>query len=192
MRLLQYGVFMLLLALASCDPRPPMRSPLSSPVALRKTPLVVSENQALAAFHLRRVEGKWLRPQTFLVHAYRTQGDVVCDAATGLTWQRAGSATYLTYRNAQHYVERLNRERYAGYDDWRLPTVDELLSLMESSVNAEGRYINPLFASEQRWCWSADRRDDETAWGVDFWYGDVYPLAQDGLISVRAVRSNVL
>ncbi|MCP4289089.1 MAG: DUF1566 domain-containing protein, partial [Gammaproteobacteria bacterium] len=72
-----------------------------------------------------------LRPETYIVNDFDVQGEVVVDHATGLMWQQSGSDDELTYEDAQKYIEKLNQERFAGYDDWRLPTVPELLSLLE-------------------------------------------------------------
>jgi hypothetical protein len=55
-------------------------------------------------------------------------------------------------------------------------------------------YINPIFDSEQSWCWSADRRiKDESsagaAWDVSFSYGIVNWLSLYYECYVRGVRS---
>ncbi|MFH0845317.1 MAG: DUF1566 domain-containing protein, partial [Pseudomonadota bacterium] len=57
----------------------------------------------------------------------------VTDRATGLMWQKSGSPEGMTWSEARVYADRINRERFGGYSDWRIPTVEELASLMESS-----------------------------------------------------------
>ena len=76
-------------------------------------------------------------------HLYELQeinGDkIVIDHATGLTWQQSGSSEQITYQSTPNYINRLNRERFANFDDWRLPTLEEAMSLVE--VKAE-RTVN--------------------------------------------------
>jgi hypothetical protein len=56
---------------------------------------------------------------------------VVYDKASRLMWQRGGSEKYLFVDQTQDYIDSLNRVGFAGYRDWRLPTLEEAMSLME-------------------------------------------------------------
>jgi hypothetical protein len=67
-------------------------------------------------------------------------GRTVQDAVTGLTWQRSpdtngdGSITAtdkLTWTQAQARPAVLNNAHYGGFNDWRLPTIKELYSLID-------------------------------------------------------------
>ncbi|MCX5859353.1 MAG: DUF1566 domain-containing protein, partial [Proteobacteria bacterium] len=66
-------------------------------------------------------------------------GLTVYDNVTGLTWQKSpdtnGDGTIdsldkMTFSEAQARPAVLNASRYGGYDDWRLPTIKELYSLI--------------------------------------------------------------
>ncbi len=48
---------------------------------------------------------------------------VVVDHASGLMWHQSGSDKYMTWKKAKSWVKKLNKTGYAGYRDWRLPTV---------------------------------------------------------------------
>jgi serine/threonine-protein kinase len=98
----------------------------------------------------------------------------------------------MTWENAQAYVKQLNRERYAGFSDWRLPTIEELASLLEPMEKNGDLYIDPVFVPRQKWCWSADKvasAASRAAWYVDFHVGRVYGLSMDDDLWVRVVRS---
>ncbi|MAF20946.1 MAG: hypothetical protein CMI55_04775 [Parcubacteria group bacterium] len=115
-------------------------------------------------------------------------GKVVIDYATGLMWQQSGSSNELSYREAEDYVDRLNRGSYAGFSDWRLPTVEELASLLEP--RKEGvRYIDPLFDLRQQWFWSNDKRSSGKAWPVSVRAGIVTLETDDSKYYVRSVRT---
>ncbi len=112
---------------------------------------------------------------------------LVVDHATGLTWQQAGSAQNITFEQAEKYVRDLNQKRFAGYEDWRLPTLEEAMSLMERETKNGDLYIAPEFDKAQRWIWTADQAGTGRAWVVDFLGG--CSLTDVGSYKhVRAVR----
>ncbi|MCP4400416.1 MAG: DUF1566 domain-containing protein [bacterium] len=130
------------------------------------------------------------RPREYIENNFEDLGDVVIDHATGLMWQKSGSDTTVTYQKAQAYIEDLNRQRFAGYDTWRLPTIPELMSLIESEEHSNGLYLNPIFDDTQRWCWSADTCSSGSAWHVSFRSGHVnWNDLFDNEGYVRGVRS---
>jgi hypothetical protein len=82
----------------------------------------------------------------------------VTDRATGLMWQKSGSSKTLHNRSTKAYVKRLNKQRFAGHSDWRIPTIDELASLL-ARRRINGVHMDPVFDDKQVGCWSADRSD---------------------------------
>ena len=114
--------------------------------------------------------------------------DTVTDQVTGLMWQKDGSSEGMTWADAKEYVNKLNSDRFAGYSDWRLPTIEELASLMKSSKLEGDLYIDPIYSKKQTFCWSADTFGPEMAWYASFKTGmirHVYFFFYD----VRATRS---
>jgi len=98
--------------------------------------------------------------------------EVVVDQETGLMWQQAASPEHMLYNLAAEWINNLNKRGFAGYNDWRLPTLEETMTLMEHAPNSAGLYIDPIFNSKQRaWMWTADRGERDSAWYVNFNYG---------------------
>lgn len=126
-------------------------------------------------------------------HAYQPQtrnnDSVVTDQSTGLIWQQAGSANQMTWNEAKTYIQQLNQEEFAGFTDWRLPTVEELASLLEFQKKNGNDYIDPVFDAAQGFCWTVDMAAGaNAAWAVAFHSGHVYYDPLDRTNYVRAVR----
>ncbi len=123
------------------------------------------------------------------------KGDkVVVDNATGLMWHQSGSDDEKEEGKAKEWVEDLNSEEgYAGYNDWRLPTVDEAASLLESSEKYVGLSIDPVFSNSQSHVWARDRDGTVVGWRVYFANGNerrnyIYSSLR---CCVRPVRSDL-
>lgn len=117
----------------------------------------------------RRVFGtdnRW-RPAKYVTNDFQVNGDgTVSDRATGLTWEQAGSDFPMTWHEACDYVKALNQKPFAGRDNWRLPTINELMTLLSDVPRAGDLCIAPVFDQSERWLWSSDRRSFVAAWYV--------------------------
>ena len=101
-------------------------------------------------------------------HIYKINDEFIFDETIGLMWQRSGSDE-LIFDETESYIKDLNKSDFAGYDDWRFPTLEEAMSLMEP-VKKNDLYINPMFDYVQFWIWTSDEGLYSTRrrWVVDF------------------------
>lgn len=102
--------------------------------------------------NVKNPSGKGLHHQYSLIF----DNKVVFDQAYGLMWQQSGSDETLIDEEAEDYITKVNRIRFAGCDDWRLPTVEEAMSLMEPKNQSNNLYIDPIFDNTQKDIWTGD------------------------------------
>lgn len=74
--------------------------------------------------HVRAVRGDAYGENDFVDNGDGT----VTDRATGLMWQQADSGSGMDWEDALAYADNLTA---GGYDDWRLPNVKELQSIVD-------------------------------------------------------------
>ncbi len=145
----------------------------------------------------------------FIDHGDQT----VTDTQTGLTWEKKvaggdGRATCLTEPRGvdsactwdqamNDWLDVMNGAcpscraagGFAGYADWRLPTLVELLTIVDASQIPA---IDPSFGmTHEGYYWSettADAVDPPIAAGVHFFDGSADEIAMSQTIRVRAVR----
>ena len=152
----------------------------------RSRPIKWNPEKAAAEMDL---DNLW-RPRTYRGYRLRCQEkDTITDGLSGLTWQQSGGKYPMNWRQAQHYVARLNARRFAGRRNWRLPTLDELITLLKPPSQGRDWCIEPLFDTTQRWIWSIDRRSFIAAYFVDMELGFVGWQDFSASFYVRAVCS---
>ena len=100
-------------------------------------------------------------------------GLTVSDKVTGLMWQRGG-LDIMSHRSMLRAVKHLNEEKFAGYSDWRLPSVAEALSLLEQEKLANDQYLHPCFSGEQPFVFVDATRKPGGQWFVDFKQGRAF------------------
>ncbi|MDM8541972.1 DUF1566 domain-containing protein [Desulfococcaceae bacterium HSG9] len=144
-------------------------------VRLRSRPKALSDDDVEAMLKKHNFYDRdWNKSGDFKNDFQDNNNGTVTDRKTGLMWQQSGSDNLMQYKDTDDYVRRLNNKGLAGYNDWRLATIEELASLLERQ-EINGRYIDPVFDKKQWKCWSADKYGSSgLAWFVNFYYGTVY------------------
>ena len=81
----------------------------------------------------------WPNPR-FVANADQT----VTDKATGLIWSKDANpaAATKTWQQALDYIKALNTGNYKGHNDWRLPNINELKSLVNLGQPALSSWLN--------------------------------------------------
>ncbi|CAN2042378.1 hypothetical protein GMMP15_790006 [Candidatus Magnetomoraceae bacterium gMMP-15] len=117
----------------------------------------------------------------------------ITDRATGLMWQKAGSPDMMPWSEVHEYIKKLNQKKYAGYSDWRLPSLEEVSSLIKPH-KTNGVYIDPIFSEKQGICCTSDTCNYDNIiipWFVSFLRGvincNTYNVIT--IYCVKAVRS---
>ena len=154
--------------------------------------LSVSEVQSMPNISIREKNDWGFYGHSTISHSYGLKlvnnDNVVIDHATGLMWHQPGSDNKMEWEKAKKWVRELNVRGHFGYNDWRLPTLEEAASLLESD-ETNGLYIDPVFSSKQEWLWTCDEYGQVGAWGVYFGSGLVFWVNFDSSFYIRPVRS---
>ncbi len=139
-----------------------------------------SEQASLSEEEVTEIIRRWnffdavLNPGgAFVNHLHDSGNKTIVDQKTGLMWQRDG-LDINSIRSMTRSLAKLNTEHFAGYHDWRLPTLEEALSLMEPVANDKGIYLNSNFSREQPFVFVAARRTTGGYWFVDYKQGRAF------------------
>lgn len=133
---------------------------------------------------------------------YINMGDgIIQDTKTRLMWTQKDSyvdlGKSLNWNESLEYVRNLS---YGGYEDWRIPTLQELKTIYEPSKLSKDIFggkikLDPIFAQSGPYnYWSSETDGDCCARTITFDYGFVnkHHRNYSGSYGVRAVRQDSL
>jgi len=122
---------------------------------------------------------------------FLVEGDVVTDRFTGLMWTRANVAGgRMNWTEAKKAAEAVT---LGGHTDWKLPTIRQLLSIVDYERSSPS--IDPAFECDSAWYWSSTPYQPslgDCAWVVHFGSGRSDWSNQTVGYHVRAVRAGQL
>jgi len=163
-------------------PRAPKPVPLPRILQQRKIPA----RDAARTFGLDTLG----RPRSYGLGGFISKSPgCVEDSSTGLICQQGGSEYPMPWPAAAGYISNLNRGRWGGFENWRLPVVEELMTLLTPVPHGTDFCIRPRFDPHCRWLWSADRCTFTSAWYISFDLGFVSRQDLHAPLFVKAVRS---
>jgi hypothetical protein len=120
-----------------------------------------------------------------------TTGDHVAvhDSKTGLTWSAGPLQDGKDFTHADA-LKACTALSLAGHSDWRAPTIEELLSIVDYSRHSPA--VSDVFKGPYGWTWSSTvdaSNPSGDAWSVFLHGGYSDRYSQSGRIHVRAVRA---
>lgn len=151
------------------DCMPPPEHHAQAPSLRRSHPARILYKHARKTFGLNPLN----QPEIEFSNQFKHHEDgIILDQATGLLWQQSGSRYAMTWNDANLYAQKLCDKKLGGKTLWRLPTIDELLTLLHPPGPA-GACLHQIFSSLQTGLWSADTRSKKSAWAIDIEMGFV-------------------
>lgn len=129
--------------------------------------------------------------------------DTVIDCARKLvwlkqdTWQVTGK--WMSQLQVKEFAETLNRKKFAGFSNWRLPTANEAESLFDKSKKNSDNQGKVIFLSELFdpgcgfLCWTSDVRHKVQGVRLSFrkgvtMYDDIYRTSRGASRLVRNIE----
>ena len=137
------------------------------PVAVAQTPAAGEsddEGPLLAPFVSRAIVESIVEDlEQLRIEEERVNG-VYLDPKSGLLWATEDNGRDIDWHRAATFCNGLV---LAGYDDWALPSLDELETLLRPM--AQGAYNLPVNFQLTACCpWSSTSKDEKSAWNFNF------------------------
>lgn len=147
---------------------------------------------------VRLVRGP-LNPNSFTVQT--TDASLIDDATTDLTWKKAEETTTsqkcavgMTWGDALRSATAANAAKLGGNEDWRLPNIKELQSIVDYDTRSPSAYTDHFnfyatYFGATDWFWSSTPHayGPDYAWGVKFDYGFISNHSRYDCLRVRLV-----
>lgn len=124
----------------------------------------------------------------------------IYDSLSSLTWMTNDSQLNLekevSWQEAEDYAKDMNKKKFAGHSDWRMPSLHEALSLydkdkLNKDVKGSDIHIDSIFPPGACNCtWTTDTRGKEAQIlfyvnGCPYWYGKEDKTISHGVRLVR-------
>jgi hypothetical protein len=121
------------------------------------------------------------------------------DKKTKLIWQREVTLEKFTFLNKSQLLERVNNSQLGEFNDWRIPSLAELRTLLKSEPNKNKTPISfqtyiksPLVHSmtmRTQSFLSNTEHSKNSCWIVGFGVGTVYTYRKQAGYYIRCVRN---
>jgi Protein of unknown function (DUF1566)/TIR domain len=177
--------------------RAPIGDWLAPPLVLRSEPTTLSRDavRLMLAEHdlhdrVRNPEGRGPGNHSGRYERRVSDGQtIIIDGSTRLMWQGVGSERVMSRAAAADAIAALNTRDFAGYADWRLPSLEEAMSLVRPEAR-DGLYMDPEFAPRTApFIWTTDMEATDRSWLVNFFYGSCDTEKLGFHAYTRAVRA---
>ena len=130
------------------------------------------------------------RPTTHVTNDFVQTSEGWLDQTTRLEWCTHPSDFPMKWEEGQTYIEGFNKGKPKTHTVWRLPTIAELLTLVQHKDNPEDLCTPKVFDPTKKWLWSADTRTFTASWFLDLENGYVASQDRTCLFYVLPVRAH--
>ncbi len=118
------------------------------------------------------------------------------DSVTGLMWEVKNDKSknlIMSFKECSAYVDNLNIVEYSGFNDWRLPTLKELKTILTTEANNGLWFVKkPLSKNTNYGYWTATKYDENFSMIVNFRNGKEIKSEKNNMDYVRCVRGGTV
>ncbi len=133
------------------------------------------------------------------------QNETIADSARRLLWMRQDTwqmtGKWMNWVQVRDFAEQMNRKKFAGFANWRLPTVAEIRTLYDKSQQNKDHMGTEVPHSEAYpagfcfLCWTSDVRNKTQVARFGFrkgviMYDDIYRISRGAARLVRSMEKD--